>query len=166
MENKGRSTFAFILLAIFIGLAIQAIYLGLESKDTPSKAVVEFAKAYYMLDHDMANRLCNELRSDEDADDVDQFVYRAAVEGNKRGFNQCFMRGKLYHIETRTTPEGDDKALVHFTAKRLTAINPVYAIVAQIFKIAETRDIDKEFNVVLEDGLWKVCDRDLFSVSG
>ena len=166
MENEGRSASAFILLAIFIGLAIQAIYLGLESKDTPAKAVVEFAKAYYMLDPAMAKRLCNELRSDEDPDDVDQFVYRVAVEGNKRGFNKCFMRSKLYHIETRTTPRGDHKALVHFTAKKITAINPVYAIVAQIFKIGETREVDKEFNVVLEDGLWKVCDRDLFSASG
>jgi hypothetical protein len=73
------------------------------------------------------------------------------------------MKNKLYHIETRTLSKSDNEAQIRITGKRKISINPVYVIVAKLFNLSETYEVDATVDVVREDGKWKVCGN-LFSL--
>ena len=53
---------AVFLLAFFL----QIIFVFADTRDTPGKAAVEFARMYYQLDPAMSTRLCDELALDEE----------------------------------------------------------------------------------------------------
>ena len=90
---------------------------------------------------------------------------RALQSGTSHFFGENFAKSKLYSVETHTTLEGYDKAVVSLHGKRRVAINPVYPIISKIFSIGETYTVEAEINLVKEDGQWKVCDdiRTLFN---
>jgi len=67
------------------------------------------------------------------------------------------MKHKLYDIETETLSKKDNEAQVRITGKIRRSINPVYTIVAKLFDIGETHEVDEIINVIKEDGKWKVC---------
>lgn len=157
MEQEKKSVAIPILLAVVVGLIFQASFLGVESKDSPQKAVVEFAKAYFKLDPSMAERICDEMKTIDDVDVVDQYIYQKTREGQERGLGKNYMKTKLYHIDTHTVSVAADSAQIRLTGKKRKSINPVYAIVAQIFMIGDAHEIEATFNVVKEDGRWKVC---------
>jgi hypothetical protein len=111
----------------------------------------------------MADRICKKQLSTDPVDIVDQYLYLAAKEANERGFDINFMKSKLYHIETETLSKNDTTAKIRITGKKRVAINPVYPIVAQLFNIGATHEVDETFNVIKEDSRWKVCGN-LFSL--
>ena len=73
------------------------------------------------------------------------------------------MKNKLYHIQTETITKGDTEAQIRITGKIRVAINPVYPIVAKLFNLSATHEVDEKLNVIKEDGKWKVCGN-LFSL--
>jgi len=151
------SRIAGIILVLIVGFCVQVLFTFAGTEDTPNKAVVEFSKAYFKLDRSMAERICHERLTSDDVDVVDQYLHRVAREAKERGFGINFMKNKLYHIETKTLNKSDNEAQIRITGKRRISINPVYVIVAKLFNLSETYEVDATFDVVREDGKWKVC---------
>ena len=152
-----------IILVLIVGFLVQVLFSLADQKDTPNKAVVEFSKAYFQLDRSMADRICKKQLTTDDVDIVDQYLYLASKEANERGFDINFLKNKLYHIETETLSKNDTTAKIRITGKTRVAINPVYPIVAKLFNIGATQEVEGTFNVIKEDSEWKVCGN-LFSL--
>ena len=152
-----------IILVLIVGFLVQLLFSLADLRDTPNKAVVEFSKAYFQLDRSMADRICQKQLTTDDVDIVDQHLYLAAKEANERGFDINFIKNKLYHIETETLSKNDTTAKIRITGKTRVAINHVYPIVAQLFNIGATHEVNQTFNVIKEDSQWKVCGN-LFSL--
>jgi hypothetical protein len=151
------SKVAGIILVLIIGFLVQLVFSAVDAIDTPGKAVVQFSKAYFNLDKSMTERICKERLASEDVDVVDQYIYLSAQEAKEGGFGLNFMKHKLYDIETETLSKKDNEAQVRITGKIRRSINPVYMIVAKLFDIGETHEVDEIINVIKEDGKWKVC---------
>lgn len=152
-----------IILVLVCGFILQVLLSFADTRDTPNKAVVEFSKAYFKLDKSMTERICKERLASEDIDVVDQHIYLAGKEAKERGFDISFMKNELYHIETEIMAQNDTEAQIRITGKRRVAINPAYPIVAKVFDIGGTYDVDETIDVKKEEGKWKVCG-DLFSL--
>lgn len=152
-----------IILVVFLGFLVQSLFSFADSIDTPGKAVVQFSKAYFNLDKSMAKRICKERLASEDVDIINQYIYLAAKEAKERGFDINFMKNKLYHIKIETISKKDNEAQIRITGKIRVAINPVYPIVAKLFNLGATHEVDEIINVIKEDAKWKVCDN-LFSL--
>ncbi len=152
-----------IIIVLILGLFIQILFAFADTRDTPSTAVVEFSKAYFMLDKSMAERICNERQASDEIDVIDQHIYLAEKQASERGFDINLVKYKLDNIETEIITKNDNRTQVRITGKRRVSINPVYSIVAKIFDLAATHEIDEVINVIKEDGKWKVCG-DLFAL--
>jgi hypothetical protein len=155
--NQGNKILT-IVVVIMAGIALQALLVWADCKETPHRAAVEFSKAYFKLDKSMANRLCGEQQTVDDVDVVEQYIDQAVKDIKERGFGEDFAKSKLYAVETHTTFQGDDKALVSLHGKRRIAVNPVYPIISKIFSLGETYEVEAQINLVKEAGKWKVCD--------
>ena len=153
-----------IILVLIIGLLVQLLFSVADAIDTPNKAVVQFSKAYFNIDKSMAKKICKERLASEDVDVIDQYIYLSAKEAKERGFGINFMKNKLYHIETETLSKKENEAQIRITGKIRVSINPVYPIVANLFNIGATHEVDEIINVIKEDGKWKVCGS-LFSLT-
>lgn len=147
-----------IVVVIMAAIVLQALFVWADGKDTPHRAAVEFSKAYFKLDNSMVDRLCTEQQTVDDVDAVEQYIDHAINGIKARGFAESFAKSKLYAVETHTTYQGDDKAMVSLHGKRRTAVNPVYPIISKLFNLGETHEVEAQFNLVKEDGKWKVCD--------
>ena len=152
-----------IILVLVLGFLAQLLFSFADGIDSPSKAVVQFSKAYFKLDKSMAKRICKKGAASVDVDVVDQYIFLAAKKAKERGFDISFMKNKLYDIETETISKKDNEAQIRITGKIRVSINPVYAIVAKLFNIGATHKVDEIINVIKEDGRWKVCGN-LFSL--
>jgi hypothetical protein len=146
-----------IILVLIIGFLVQLLFSAADAIDTPSKAVVQFSKAYFNLDKSMAQRICKEWLASEDVDVIDQYIFLSAKEAKERGFGINFMKNKLYHIQTETISKKENEAQIRITGKIRVSINPVYPIVANLFNIGATHEVDEIINVIKENGKWKVC---------
>jgi len=135
-----------------------------DAKDSPNKAVVEFSKSYFMLDKSMTKRICKKLLASDDTNVVDEYLYSVAKTARERGFDINFLKNKLYHIQTETISKNDTKAAIRITGKIRVAINSVYPVIAKIFNIGSTHEVDEIIHVIKEDGKWKVCGK-LFSLT-
>ena len=162
MVQLSRS--AGIILVLIIGFVVQLIFSVADSIDTPNKAVVKFSKAYFELDKSMTERICKKELASGDVDVVDEYLYLAAKTARERGFEINFLKNKLYHIETETISKSNNEAQIRITGKIRVAINPVYPVVAKLFNIGSTHDVDEIIRVIKEDGQWKVCGK-LFSLT-
>ncbi|MBW2013319.1 MAG: hypothetical protein JRI69_05970 [Deltaproteobacteria bacterium] len=157
------SRIAGIILVLVLGFLVQSIFSFADSIDSPRKAVVQFSKAYFKLDKSMAKRICKKRLASEDVDVIDQYIYLTAKEAKERGFDISLMKKKLYDVKTETISKKDNEAQVRLTGKIRVSINPGYTIVAKLFNIGATHEVDEIFNVIKEDGKWKVCGN-LFSL--
>jgi hypothetical protein len=135
-----------------------------DAKDSPNKAVVEFSKSYFMLDKSMAKRICKKQLASDDTDVVGNYLYSISKTARERGFDINFLKNKLYDIETETISKNDTEANIRITGKIKVAINSVYPVVAKIFNIGSTHEVDEIIHVIKEDGKWKVCGK-LFSLT-
>ena len=148
---------AALILILIAGACVQVLFAFADCKDTPGIAVAEFSKAYFRIDKSMAKRICAERLTSGDVDLVEKYIYLAGQEAKDRGFNKEFMQNKLYDIAIETISQSDSQAQIRITAKRRVAINPVYAIISNLFNIGETYRVDEIINVIKEGGKWKVC---------
>ena len=67
-----------IILVLVIGFFLQLVFSVADAVDSPSKAVVQFSKAYFNLDKSMAQRICKERLASEDIDVIDHYLYLSA----------------------------------------------------------------------------------------
>lgn len=159
-DNK-RSTFTKVfLLAVFF----QVIFVFADTRDTPGKAVVEFARMYYQLDSAMASRLCDELALDEENNVVSAFIQSTTKQANERGYDVSYMKKSLYNVKTHTLKMNSSSAEIRITGDMKKGINPLFAYVGKLFFLGKTTSLDQTVNVIKEGGKWKVCEG-FFSVS-
>ena len=141
---------------------LQVILISAGKADNPAEAAVDFTKAYYMLDGpSMSKLLCAEIAEDEDADIVNEYLNRVADQARAMGFAPDYMRNQLSHIHTEIEMADQDNARVRITGKRLRSINPVYALIGNLFFLIESHKIDVTLTLVKEGGQWKVCNKPL-----
>jgi hypothetical protein len=146
-----------LALVVLMGIFIQIILVTAEGIDTPHRAVLEFAKAYYTFDPSMSERICEERRRINDADMVSQYILAKSREARDHGFDLKYMKAKLYHADTHTISKDDTSAKVRFTADAGSGINPVFAYVAKLFGFSKPREIEQTFDLIKESGKWRVC---------
>jgi len=148
---------AVLILLIIVGSFVQVLFSFADYQDTPGRAAAEFSKAYFQLDQSMAERICTERLTSGDVDLVDKYIYLTFQKAKDRGFNIDFMQNKLYNIKIEPISQGDTQAQIRITGQRRVAINPVYLMVAKLFNLGETYEVDEIIDVTKEDGKWKVC---------
>jgi hypothetical protein len=146
-----------LIIVIGLGIVLQVLLVFASCTSTPYNAAIAFTKAYFKLDPSMADYLCEESKTIDDMDTVAGYIYQAASAARERGFDKSFAKSQLYHIDTETVYTSDSAATVTISALRRTAINPIYAWVAQLFHIGGTYPFEATLDVVKEDGRWKVC---------
>ena len=143
-----------VVIAAFI---LQVGLIGIDRHDSPGSVAVDFSKAYFYLDADMADMLCSELTGDEDTDVVNDYINRVADEARAEGFDPSWKKMALAHIELETEMVDENTAQIQITAQRRRSINPVFAAVATIFFLGDTYEVEETLTVVKEEDGWKVC---------
>lgn len=146
---------------IIVAFILQVGLIGIDRQSSPGAAAVDFAKAYYSLDADMADLLCTEILENEDTDVVNDYINRAADEARARGFAPSWEKMTLSHLELETTMVDENTAEIHITGNRMRSPNPVFGAVSKIFFLGDTFDVDETLTVVKEDDGWKVCGQPL-----
>lgn len=149
-------TFTSILM---LALILQVVLAVADQRDTPEKAAVEFAEAYFWLEPAMAERLCRELAPSAKADPVAAFLERKNREARASGFAPHYLKQGLYHVDVRTLENDGETARVLLRGERRRTINPVYGLVARWFGVGETHSVEETLLLKKEAGTWKVCGR-------
>ncbi len=152
-----RASIAPFVLVLVLAAGLQAALVAADTIATPVKVAKSFAKAYFLLDPDMQNLLCSDLAGNEDTDMVDDYIYSKVTEARQRGLSLGYLRRMLYDIHLETIEEGENEATIHMTATARVCINPVFATVARIFLIGDEYPVEATFQLVKEDGKWRVC---------
>lgn len=159
MVQNGKSIVLFISTLV-VAVIFQLIFVFADSMDTPVKAAVQFSKDYFLLNAKMGNRLCEELKGEEEeADPVNEFILATGDDAKERGFGLSMVRRSLSHIETETISHDADAgtAEIRLRASSRVCINPVFTWVATLFGLGETREVEGVLSLIKEDGNWKVC---------
>lgn len=142
---------------VIVAFILQIGLVGADRHETPGTVAVDFSKAYFKLDADMADLLCSEMTENEDTDVVDDYLKRVAAEAGAEGFDPSWKRMVLSHIELKTEMLDENMAKVHISCDRRRSINPVFGAVAKIFFLGDTYQVEETLSVVKEDDGWKVC---------
>jgi hypothetical protein len=142
---------------VFVAFILQLVLFGADRHESPGTVAVDFSKAYFNLDADMADLLCSEMTADEDVDVVDDYLYRVAAEARAEGFAPSWKKMVLAHIELETKMVDENTAEIQITGERRRSSNPVFGAVAKIFLLGDTHKVEGNLRVVKEDDGWKVC---------
>jgi hypothetical protein len=153
----GSSKIVVLSTVIIVAFILQIVWIGADRHATPGTAAVDFSKAYFNLDADMADLLCSEMTADEDVDVVDDFLQRIAAEARAEGYDPSWKKMALAHIELETEMVDENTAEVQITCERRRSINPVFGAVAKIFSLSDIHKVEGNLTVVKEDDGWKVC---------
>ena len=154
MKKTSRLFFMFAVLVMGLCFNVSFAQAG---ANTPESVVKDFANAYFMLDESMADYLSEEaLVNDLDLDAVECFLLSRAEEAQKAGYSLNFYKMKTLLMKTTVLSEDESSATVELEAVLIRSINPLYRIVGYVFGMLETQDVQAEFNLLKEDGAWKI----------
>jgi hypothetical protein len=162
-KNSNIPKIAAVIIAAFI---LQVVLATADQHELPANAAVEFSKAYFKLSDGMEKRLCSEITEDGESDVVDDYLNRMADQARSEGFDPSWMKMALLHIETETQMLDDNVAEVRINCNRRRAVNPVFAMVAKLFSLGETYQVEETLTLVKEDDLWKVCGEPFALIGG
>lgn len=151
------SKFMILGAVVIVAFILQVGLIVIDRHESPGGVAVEFSKAYFYLNADMADMLCSELTGDEDTDVVNDYLHRVAAEARAEGFKPSWKKMALAHIELQTEMVDENTAQIQITAQRRRSINPVFAAVATIFFLGDTYEVEETLTVVKEEDGWKVC---------
>ena len=151
------SKFVVLATVIIVAFVLQIVLIGADRHETPGTAAVNFSKAYFKLDADIADLLCAEMKEDEDVDVVGDYLFRVAEEARAEGFDTSWKKMVLAHVELETKMVDENTAEVQITCQRRRSINPVFGAVAKIFFLGDSHKVEETLTVVKEDDGWKVC---------
>ena len=152
-----RSTQSAWILVVVLAVFFQIIFVFADSRQTATGTAIDFSKAFFLLDADMERYLCSELREDEETPVVAAHIQAAIDSAAARGFPKSMAREMIYHVKTETLAQEDESATIHLEGLRRTRINPVYAFVAKLFHLGDTRQFEQTLELVKQDGKWRVC---------
>ena len=153
----GTSKYSMIAAVIVVAFILQIILVMGDHHESPGKAAVEFSKAYFKLNKAMEKRLCSEIAEEGESEVVDDYIGRVADQARAEGFDVSWMKMALFHIQTETKMMDENVAEVRINCNRRRAVNPVFALVAKVFFLGETHEVEETLTLVKENGLWKVC---------
>lgn len=165
MQQKESSSTAWAL-TLLLAMFLQVAFVFADTTDTPSRAAVDFSKAYFQLDPAMADRICKERLTVDDASVVDQHLYRMRQQAEARGFDLPMMKKGVYHVQTHVLDAGEAQAEVRISGALRTRINPVYAWVASVFHLGDTEHFEEDLQLVKEGDKWKACGTHIFELPG
>lgn len=150
-----KNKFVVIILVLVAGVVLQMLLYMADSKNSPEKAVVKYARSYFMLDPSIADMLCSDIVEDENI--VSDYFYDVNKKAKNMGFSKNMKKYYLYNISTRTLNMDGRDAEIQLICKKKTALNPLYFLISILFDLGETYKVDHIFNAVNEEGTWKVC---------
>ena len=147
-DNRIITLTLVLLLAIFL----QTLFVFADTQDTPNKAAVEFARAYFKYDEStLKDRLCEERKKTEDeADVIAEYMHRGVEKAEDSGYSVWFIGEKLYHLKTETTSENFTNATIHLTAVKKAPLR-------SFFTRHKGDPVSADLTLVKEEGKWKVC---------
>ena len=145
------------LVVIFI--VFQGVFILADSRQTAPRTAEEFIKAYYAMDPDMSDMVCNDLRNRDTVDPAARFIEDVADEAGALGHNLNYMRSQLLTLHTRVVSETDHSAVIHITGTRKRCVHPVFTFIARLpfLSLGNTFAVEKTLKLVKEDGHWRVC---------
>ncbi|QTA93798.1 hypothetical protein [Desulfonema magnum] len=140
-----------ITLVILLGIFLQVLLAFGDEQDSPNKAVVEFAEAYFWVDGETMNdRLCDASKIVDDVDMTDRYVYLAEKKAKLLGYGLFYTKEKLYHVETYTISKDHEKAQIRLVAERKPPLQ-------SFFTRRPAKKVDETINVIKEGNKWRVC---------
>lgn len=146
MANKIVS-FALVLI---LGIFLQVLFVSADIRDTPVRAARDFANAYVKYDKDgMALRLCGETAEAGGENAISDYVYQARQRARDLGYSLNYMKDCLYHVEIEVLNESHTDARVSLSATRKSPLRQFFGAKADL--------MEETFELVKEDGKWKVC---------
>ncbi len=139
-----------ITLALLLGIFLQILFVFVDEQNTPNKAAVEFAEAYFCFDgKGMTQWIGEEARVVDDVDMIGQHLHRGQEKARTLGYSLYYMKEKLYHVKTKTLSKDAEKAKIRLTAERKPPL--------QSFFTGRSDEVDETLTVKKEGGKWKVC---------
>lgn len=154
-SNKGSIIIATTVVVV-IAFFLQVMFVYAQNSDSPNKAATEFTRAFFGLDSSMADRLCQESLIVDGVNVVDNYIYCVTTKAKAEGFRPFFVKNYLYHVQTNTISKDENKAQIKLTCE---IKHPLRAF----FTKESSRKVDKTFDLIMEDGKWKVSG-DVFSL--
>lgn len=145
-----------LLMVVALAAVVQLAFVQSESDPTPYKAAINFARAYFRLDPSMANDLYPAGKQGLRTASVAAFLQRTRDQITERGFGMGMAKSMLFDVKTKTDQISPTKALVHLTAYRRTAINPVFCLIGKFFDLGKSYPVDATLTMCKEHGKWKV----------
>jgi len=154
--TKGNNNSAWILV-VLLAVGLQVAFVFADGKQTATGTAVNFSKAFFLLDADMEKYMCGDLIADGEASAAAAHMQAMADDAAARGFSTSMVRETITHVKTETLAQDAESATIHMHGLRRTSINPVFAFVAKLFRLGDTREFEETLELVKEDGKWKVC---------
>jgi hypothetical protein len=152
-----RSNISAWILLVVLAVCLQVVFVFADCKQSATKTAVDFSKAYFLLDDDIETYLCTDLIGDEEETAASAYLRSKTAEARQRGFSTGMVRKIITHLETETLAQDDDSATIHVSGQSRTCIHPVFAYVANLFRIGQKYTFDETLELIKEDGRWKVC---------
>jgi hypothetical protein len=149
--------YAPLALGLLIAVVFQVVMIAGDCRKTPNDAVISFSEAYFMLNPDMADWLCEERKRAGDIDVVAYYLDTVAKAAKQRGYGRDYMKKRLSHIRTTVLREDDTSAEVRLTGLKRFGMNPLFELVGKIFGFTESMPVDEVISVVKEGNRWKIC---------
>ena len=155
--------FISLAAALVMGIAVQVILVYADAQDSPYKAATEFTKAYFAYDKAvLSDRLCEGTKTADDTDVVGNYLYKAQQEAEARGYSLgCYVKEKLYHLETETLSKSNDAAQIRVCFERRSPLRTFFSKKDK-YDISHGEEV---LELVRENGQWKVCGNP-FAIAG
>ena len=143
--------------AIVIGITIvlQLALIGADMQQTPSKVAKRFAAAYYAIDADMQDYLCDELAQDGEL--VGDYLYAKQQEADQRGLPLSYLRHQMTKVHMDLVDKTDDGAKIHLHGTTRVCIHPAFMIIGRLFQIGQDYPLDVTLELTKDDGNWRIC---------
>lgn len=145
---------------LFIGALIAGICIHISTAfaASPEDTVVDFSKAYFMLDPDMENYLSEEGKvNDEGKDLMELYFEKIQEQSRNQGYEPSYFQMSLSKVKTEVLSSDAEMAKIRITGIKKRSINPLYKVVGAMFSIQDGHKLDRIITVVNENGAWKIA---------
>lgn len=151
-----RGGFSLWILAIVLGVGLQAIFICADGKQSAARTAINFSKAYFSLDKNMDKYLCDALRTQDEGALIENYIHAKTEDTRLRGFDIGMAKRTLTHINAQTLSNDGTQAIIRVKGANRTCINPIFAYVARLFQIGETHHFEETLHLIKENGCWKI----------
>jgi hypothetical protein len=144
-----------LIAVVVIAAVLQLGLIGADCRQTPIKVAKNFASAFYYLDSQMQDYLCDALA--ENGEVVSDYLIQKSNEASQRGLSTNYLRHKFLKMHASVIDSGEDTMKVHLTGTTRVCINPVFMLVGKLFNVGDDHPVDETLELVKENNRWRVC---------